>query len=178
MATKNPAYKNVIAGLMVAMTAILSQVAIPMPSGVPITLQTFAAALCPFLIGTKRGTLAIGLYIAAGTIGLPVFHGFRGGFSVLTDVTGGFIYGFIFLALVCGLSRRVKNKFILVLTAVLAVLLCHVPGVLQFAALTNTPAAKAVLLISVPYIFKDIVSVLLAKWVSEVLLNRLNMQGN
>ena len=40
---------------------VLSQVAIPMPSGVPITLQTFAGALCEYMLGSKYGIGAIGV---------------------------------------------------------------------------------------------------------------------
>ena len=50
-------------GMFTAVLAVLSILQIPMPSGVPITLQTFAVALCGFSLGRRRGTLCVLLYL-------------------------------------------------------------------------------------------------------------------
>lgn len=72
----------VIIALFAAITAVLSQIAIPMPTNVPVTLQTFAVALCGFCLGSKKGTAAILVYILLGAVGIPVFTGFKGGLRV------------------------------------------------------------------------------------------------
>jgi biotin transport system substrate-specific component len=87
--------------LFVAIIAVVSQIAIPMPSLVPITLQTLVIAMCGYLLGLKRGLVAIIVYIALGAVGAPVFSSFQGGFSVLIGYTGGFIWGFIPLVILC-----------------------------------------------------------------------------
>ena len=52
----------VMIALFAAITAVLTQIAIPMPNNVPVTLQTFAVALCGFFLGHKKGTAAILVY--------------------------------------------------------------------------------------------------------------------
>ena len=62
-----------------AIIAVLAQISIPMPGGVPMTLQTFAVPLAGLVLGTKRGTLSALLYVLLGTLGVPVFAGLSGG---------------------------------------------------------------------------------------------------
>ena len=87
--------------LFTAVICILSIWQIPLPSGVPITLQTFALALCGYVIGAKLGAISATLYLLLGLIGLPVYAGMAAGPGVLFGPTGGFIFGFIFLSLFC-----------------------------------------------------------------------------
>ncbi len=54
------------------------------------------------ILGTKRGTLAVIVYILLGIIGVPVFCG-AGGPGVIVGTTGGYITGFIFTALIIGI---------------------------------------------------------------------------
>ena len=56
---------------------------ISVPLTVPFTLQTFAVFCVLELLGGKRGTAAIGLYILLGAVGVPVFAGFTGGFMLI-----------------------------------------------------------------------------------------------
>ena len=63
----------VMVGVFAAVLAVLSQISFPLPSGIPVTLQTFAVALCGYALGCKRGTLAVLVYIVLGAVGLPVF---------------------------------------------------------------------------------------------------------
>lgn len=55
---KNSMQKSVITGVMAALLAVLSLISIPLPIGVPITLQTFGVALCGFMLGPALGTAA------------------------------------------------------------------------------------------------------------------------
>ena len=84
--------KNIVlAGMFAAFLAVMSQVSLPMPTGVPITVQVFAVALVGVILGWKRGVLAVLVYILIGAVGVPVFANFKGGLSVLTGLTGGYI---------------------------------------------------------------------------------------
>ena len=80
-------------GMFAAVIAVLSQIAIPLPSGVPVTLQTFAVALAGYTLGMKLGGLSAIVYVLIGAVGVPVFSGFKGGLGSLTGPTGGFIWG-------------------------------------------------------------------------------------
>ena len=168
--------KNLVfIALFAAIMAVLSLTSIPMPGGVPITLQTFAVALCGYMLGAWRGLAAVGVYIAIGAVGIPVFSGFRGGFSVLAGATGGFIFGFLAFALLCGLGITVyhgKNKVLKAVCAlglgIVGLLICHLLGGLQFGLVTGRKFGEAFLLACLPYIPKDVVSVVLAYFLAAV----------
>ena len=62
MKTSSKTQSIAMIGMFTAVLAVLSILQIPMPSGVPITLQTFAVALCGYCLGKKNGTLCVALY--------------------------------------------------------------------------------------------------------------------
>lgn len=164
----------VITGMFAAVLAVLSQIAIPMPSGVPVTLQTFAVALTGCVLGWKMGTVSVLVYVLIGAIGAPVFAGFSGGLGILLGKTGGFIFGFLFMAFFCGMGSLRKNKAIGGLLGALGVAICHLLGVLQFAVLMGMSFGESAVLVSLPYLVKDAVSVVLAFFAGAVLKKALN----
>lgn len=161
--TKMPATKEIVyIGMFAAVLAILSQISIPMPSGVPITLQTFAVALTGFVLSWKRGTISTLIYILIGAVGVPVFAGFRGGLQVLVSHTGGFIWGFIVMTLLCGIGIIMKDKIVGILLGLMGLAICHVFGVIQFTMVMKMSFWESFLLVSAPYLIKDVLSVIFA----------------
>lgn len=152
----------VCVGMFAAVLAILSQISIPMPSGVPVTLQTFAVALTGVVLAWKLGVAATLVYILLGAIGVPVFAGFSGGFQVLVNYTGGFIWGFLAMALLCGIGVQMKNKALGILIGIVGLAICHVFGALQFMLVMHMGFVESFFLASAPYILKDVISVFLA----------------
>lgn len=118
--------------LSVALLTLCSWISIP--STVPFTLQTFAIFAVLGLLGGKRGTLAIVSYLLMGLLGLPVFSGFRGGIAALFGTTGGYLLGFLLLALLYwGLTRLLGERFwVMALSMVLGLLLVYLFGSLWF----------------------------------------------
>ena len=90
--------------LMAAVTVIMAQIAIPMPAGVPMTLQTLAVTLAGVILGAKGGAISMLIYLLLGAVGLPVFSGFRGGLAMLVGPTGGFLISFPIMAFIIGLG--------------------------------------------------------------------------
>jgi len=160
--TKQIAYT----GIFTAIIAVMSQLAIPMPSGVPATLQTLAIAITGLLLGIKAGTLSVCLYITIGTIGIPVFSGLRSGFGTLFGVTGGFIFGFIPFVLLCAAAKNVKNRIAAIAICIAGLLTCHLCGIIQFMIITGKPFIQTALTVSLHYLLKDIVSCILAYIIS------------
>ena len=142
----------VTVGMFTAVLAVLSILQIPMPTGVPITLQTFA-------IGWQSGVAATLLYIVLGTVGVPIFAGMSAGPGVLFGYTGGFIFGFIFLTLLCGISVRRKNPAVKIILGVIGLLICHLLGAVQYAVLAHITIGASLVAVSLPYIVKDVISV-------------------
>lgn len=73
---------------------------------VPVSMQPFFIFLAGYALGPKHGTLAVGLYLLAGTIGLPVFAGGKSGLGHLLGPTGGYLFGFVITAFLCGMARN------------------------------------------------------------------------
>ena len=98
-------YIAVFAGIM----AVCSWISIP--AAVPFTMQTFAVFFAFTVLGGRRGTLAVLVYILMGVVGLPVFAGFQGGIGALAGASGGYIIGFLGSALVMwGMEKLAGRK--------------------------------------------------------------------
>lgn len=152
--------------LLIAFSAICSQIAFPLFGGVPITLQTFAMALAGAMLPFGEAVVFITSYILLGICGIPVFSGFGAGLQKICGVTGGFIIGFYFIVCLTSLGRK-KGFWYSVLLSSLGIALCHLTGVLQYAVITGTDFIKTFLLISAPYLLKDFVSCILAIRIAE-----------
>ncbi len=156
---------------MTALTAVLAQIAIPMPLGVPITLQTFAVTLSGYILGLKYGFISTLLYVLLGALGVPVFSHFKGGLHFLfASPTGGFLFGLLFLSVFTGLSLCFKWKkhgnFYAVLFGLLGIIFCHLCGSMQYASITALPFTTAVLTVSLPFLLKDLIFAVLAYFLS------------
>ena len=82
------------AGLFAAVIAVMAQISIPMPLGVPMTMQTFAITLAAVVLGSKLSAIASLVYLALGAVGVPVLANFSGGFDKFVGPTGGFLISF------------------------------------------------------------------------------------
>ena len=90
------------AGLFAAVIAVMAQISIPMPMGVPMTMQTFAITLAAVVLGSKLSTISSLIYIIMGAVGLPVLANFSGGFDKFVGPTGGFLISFPLMAFIIG----------------------------------------------------------------------------
>lgn len=92
--------------LIAVFAAVIAVLSMPfaIPLGpVPITLQTLGVMLAPSVLGAKRGTLAVLVFLALALAGLPLLAGGRGGLAPFLGATGGYLWGFVLGALVIGL---------------------------------------------------------------------------
>ncbi len=169
-------FKLVATGMFTAILTILSQLSIPMPSGVPLTLQTFAVALTGIILGYKLGTLSTLIYLLLGMAGVPVFAGFRGGFSSLLGFTGGFLWGFLPLVFFSGIAcnRRPLKRYLLM---AVGLLFCHLLGTLQYSFIAKLDFIPAFALVSLPYLLKDTVLLVIAGVVGTLIHKQLLRSG-
>ena len=153
--------------LFAALISICAWISIP--TTVPFTLQTFAVCLTAGLLGMKRGTLTIVVYLLLGAIGLPVFAGFQGGLGSLLGTTGGYLIGFLFTALIVGfISDRFGRKLPAVAAAmVVGLAVCYAFGTVWFLLLyiKNTGPVGIGTVLSwcvIPFIIPDIIKAAVA----------------
>lgn len=124
---------------LIAVCAILP--AISVGGAVPITLQTFAIMLTGAVLGSKRGFLAVLLYLAVGMIGLPIFSGGSAGLAPFAGPSVGYIAAFPFAAAATGFiverlpRRRAATSIPLVFAAglVASFLFIHPLGIFGMA---------------------------------------------
>ena len=166
-----------VTGMFTAVLAVLSVLQIPMPSGVPVTLQTFAVSLCGYVLGAKRGTLCVVLYLLLGIIGLPIFTGMTAGVGRILGFTGGFLYGFLPLALLCGTGSRMRGRAAAFLPGVLGLAICHLLGTVHYSVVADCGIWQAFLLVSLPYLVKDVLSVAGALAAALILRKTMNRAG-
>ena len=157
---------------------------ISIPTVVPFTLQTFGVFLAAGVLGGKRGTLAVLVYILLGAAGVPVFAGFSGGVGVLAGQTGGYIAGFLFSALVMwGMERFAgRGKWVQIISMILGLAACYAVGTVWFMAVytrsTGAVGLGAVLgWCVIPFIIPDLVKIVLAAALSRRLAPALRNLG-
>ncbi len=164
-------------GLMTAVTCVLGPFSIPIPvSPVPISLTNFAVFLSIYVLGFKAGTTSCILYLLLGTAGLPVFSSFSGGLGKLAGPTGGYLIGFVFLALIQGfLMGRFPGKRSAAVTGMaLGMAVCYLFGTLWLAAQMSLDFAAALGIGVIPYLPGDIVKIVLAAVIGPKLCAAVN----
>lgn len=161
-------------GLFACIMAICAWISVP--GEIPFTLQTMGVFLAVGLLGGKRGTLAVLVYVLLGAVGLPVFSGFTGGIGRLMGATGGYILGFLVSALIMWAVEKLlpKKLWALVLGMVLGLAVCYAFGTVWFLVV-YTKAKGAISLMSVlgmcviPYIIPDLLKIALALVLTKTL---------
>ncbi len=162
--------------MFAAVISIMAQIAIPMPMGVPMTMQTFAITLAAVVLGAKKGGIATLLYVLMGAVGLPVFSEFSSGFGALLGPTGGFIISFPLMAVVIGLGvSYYKNKVTLVASVIVGTLLNYVVGVAMFCLITQSSIAVGIAACVIPFIPTAIIKAVFAVLIGVQLRKSLGM---
>ena len=152
-------------GMFAAFLAVMSQISLPMPSGVPVTIQVFAVALVGVLLGWKRGTLSVIIYILIGAVGAPVFANLRGGLEVIVGATGGYILAWPVMTLLNGINIKGNKKKSFVIAIVLALAALAVDetfGGFWWAVMTKTDLRTIMIYSMTAFIPKDILITVLA----------------
>lgn len=150
-------HRIALVGVMTAIICICGPLAMPLPGGVPISLTNLAILLAVYLLGMKNGTLSCGIYILLGLVGLPVFSGYMGGLTKLAGPTGGYIIGFVVMALISGwFNEQFKGKYGLqTLGMGLGVAADYVFGTIWFIAQTQMPLMEALSVCVLPFLIGD-----------------------
>lgn len=142
---------------------------ISIPTTIPFTLQTFAVFFVMGLLGGKRGTVSVIVYILLGAVGVPVFSGFIGGIAKLIGMTGGYIIGFILIGLVYWLAERLFGSRLLVriISMLIGLVLCYAFGTGWFMIVYAKDSGPiglgtALSMCVVPFILPDLAKMALA----------------
>lgn len=161
-----------LTALYSALIAVCSWISVP--AAVPFTMQTFAVFVTVGVLGGKRGTYSVLLYLLLGAAGLPVFAGFTGGVGHLFGATGGYIIGFLFSAIVMWLMEAGLGRSSIVLIASMAagLLVCYIFGTVWFVTLYTKESGSVSVMTALgwcvfPYVIPDALKIALAAWLTR-----------
>ena len=155
----------VLNALMTAVTCVLGPLSIPLPfSPVPISLTNFAIFLAIFVLGMKNGTISFIIYLLLGAVGVPVFSSFRGGLQVLAGPTGGYLIGFIFLALIMGFALDHFDRKLVptIIGMIIGMVVCYAFGTVWLAKLLSLSFKEGLMMGVIPYLPGDAAKIIIA----------------
>ena len=174
---KTSTYAMVVTALMAAVTCILAPLSVPI-GPVPISLTNFAIYLSLYLLDWKKGTLSYLIYLLLGLVGLPVFSGFTGGLAKLAGPTGGYIIGFIPMAIICGFAfEKFSNRSMQIAGLAIGTIVAYIFGTAWLAIEAHLTFYQALLAGVIPYIPGDLVKIILVVLVGPIVKKRLQSAG-
>jgi len=170
--------KYVFTALFAALISIGCVIAIPLPGGVPITVQNMFCMLAGSILGGAYGAAAVLIWMLIGALGIPVFANAHGGLAIILGPTGGYMWGYALASLFVGLmlsspkiNENSKNwKFILKIAVIslIAYALVYLPGIPWFMHVMTVKGKsksfeEALKLTFIPFIPGD-----LLKWIITI----------
>ena len=172
-------FQIALVALMTAITCVMGPFSIPIPiSPVPISLTNLAIYFITCIIGWKLGTLSYLLYLCIGIVGLPVFSSFSSGFGKLLGPTGGYLIGFIFLAVISGICfEKTNNRIFQIIGLILGTAVCYLFGTVWLCYQAGLTFYQGLWAGVIPYIPGDLVKIVLAVLFAPVIRKRLEMAG-
>ncbi len=178
--TRSRTYTLAVTAVMTAVLCITAPFSIPV-GPVPVSLATLIIMLTVYILGWKCGTVSILIYLLLGAVGLPVFSGFSGGFVKLAGPTGGYLVGYVLLALIAGLFFRLGHTFPkLIITRLiqaagmlLGTAALYALGTAWFCIVTDSALAYALSLCVLPFIPGDLIKIIIVLLLGDTIKKRL-----
>lgn len=172
-------YKMAAAGLMTALLCILGPMTLAIPvSPVPISLQNLVIYLSVYILGCKLGSISYLIYLLLGLVGLPVLSGFTGGVGKLFGPTGGYLIGFIFMAVICGwFFEKFHSRTLDFAGMALGTIAAYLFGTVWLAWQAGMGFEAALAAGVLPFIPGDLVKIILICMIGPVIRSRLKKAG-
>ena len=161
--TKNPLRMMVYASLLAALTAAGALFSIQV-GDVPVILYNFFILLMGLLLGARWGTASIAVYLLAGSLGLPVFAGGKGGLAILLGPTGGYLIGFLPAVFMIGLISEKFNQRLLpdIIALLCGTAIIYALGVIQLKIVLDKTWMVSLAIGFFPFIIFDVIKLVAA----------------
>lgn len=176
--TKTNVREMALIAVMAAVTCVLGPLSAPI-GVVPISFTNLAVYLAIYVLGCKRGTVSYIVYLLIGLVGVPVFSGFTGGVGKLFGPTGGYLIGFIFMALICGwFIDRFECKLVPSFAGmVLGTIVCYIFGTVWLAYQAGMSFYAALAAGVLPFIVGDLAKMVVAAIIGPQVRRQLARAG-
>ena len=141
--------------------------------GVPITAQTLGVMLCGTVLGAKRGTLAVLLFLVLVAIGLPLLAGGRGGLGSFMLPSSGFLIGWPVAAFVTGwIVEKWRGPSLTIVAGVASVvggiIVLYVFGFIGLSIALDKSLVESTVLVAI-FIPGDLIKAVLAGFITSAL---------
>ena len=146
--------------IFAALICVLAPMSVPIGT-VPISLGLFAVLLAGVVLDPRDSVQSVALYLVLGAVGVPVFSGWHGGFQVLVGPTGGYLVGFILMALICGfvLEKSRAHAGITIVGMIVGTLVAYFFGTVWFVLEMQCQVWYALTVCVFPFIPFDLVKI-------------------
>lgn len=167
-------YNMVLIAIMAAVLCVVSPFALPI-GPVPISLATFAIYIIVFILGLKKSTISVLVYLALGLVGVPVFSGFSGGVGKVFGPTGGYLIGYLLIAIIAGIFiEKFEGKiYMYAIGLVLGTLVCYAIGTIWLACQASLSFTAALGAGVIPFIPGDVAKIVISCIVGPVLAKQI-----
>lgn len=169
-----------LTALMTAVLCALGPWALVLPfSPIPFSLCTLGIYFAVILLGRNAGTVSVLLYLLLGFVGLPVFTGFAGGPAKVLGPTGGYLVGYIFIALICGfVAEHFAGKHVVCFFGMfLGTVVCYLFGSMWMAYQLELSLGEAFVIGVLPYVPGDLIKILVSSTTGRTLRKHLLRAG-
>ena len=160
--------------VITAVTCVLAPMSVPI-GPVPISLTNLVIYFGLYVLGTKNGTISYFIYLLIGLVGLPVFSGFTGGPGKLFGPTGGYLIGFIPMAIIAGFFIHIFHAkwYASLIGMILGTIVCYALGTVWFCFQANYTVSAALAVCVIPFIPADLIKMVLAMSIGPEIRKRL-----
>ncbi len=160
--------------LMTALMCVFAPLSVPI-GPVPISLTGLTVYLCSIILGGKYATISYCIYYLLGIVGLPVFSNYTGGIAKALSPTGGFLFGYIIVALVCGITAdKTSKKPIQFLAMLCSTVVLYILGSAWYCIVTKSDLGNAFTVCVAPFIAVDIIKMIIALYLGNEVKKRIS----
>lgn len=159
--------------VMTSVMCVVGPVAIPI-GPVPIALTNFAIYIAIYLLGWRRGTVSCILYLTLAAAGLPVLAGAVGGVAKFVGPTGGYLIGYVPMAIIAGIAiERTPRRLAHIAAMIVGTLVCYTLGTIWFSAVTGMDILASLGLCVWPFIPGDLLKMIAASQIGSMIKSRI-----
>lgn len=165
-------------GVMTALMCVFGPLSVPI-GPVPISLTNLVIYFAVIILGWKLGTISYLIYLFIGLVGVPVFSGFSGGAGKLFGPTGGYLIGFIPMAILVGIFVKKQKNAVIFYTIgmIVGTLVTYALGTAWLAYQLKLSFGAALQAGVIPFIPGDAIKIVVAALIAPLIRAQIRKAG-
>ena len=171
-------YQLTVTALLAAVLCVVGPLSVPIGE-VPFSFSNLVIMLAAYLLGAKLGTVSVLIYLLLGAFGLPVFSGYGAGLAKLVGPTGGYLFGFLFLAAIAGIFVDRSGGSIRwgIVGMLLGEVVLYLFGTMWYMIESGNPFGASMAMCVIPFLPFDALKLIAVGLIGPVLRRRISAAG-